>query len=193
MPTHLTDPDSALMRCSDAHEYRQAYNAQAVVCADGTQLVLATELLATTADAPSFAPVVLGMERTIGLPRTVLADTGYASRAGVTVLQARGIEPLVAIGRAQEQRTYDFHPSPPTRTARRITEPWRLATKARLEQDDCLVPECGDTGDQALRRGYGTGSTRLQPDFSRAAIAEAAVTNEAFWQHDCRCCLDRPV
>jgi hypothetical protein len=36
--SNLTDPDSALMRRSDAHEYRQAYNAQAVVCADGAQL-----------------------------------------------------------------------------------------------------------------------------------------------------------
>jgi len=42
---NLTDPDSALMRRSDAHEYRQACNAQAVVCADGTQLVLATNLV----------------------------------------------------------------------------------------------------------------------------------------------------
>ena len=31
--SNLTDPDSALMRRSEAHEYRQAYNAQAVVCA----------------------------------------------------------------------------------------------------------------------------------------------------------------
>lgn len=134
--SNLTDPDSALMRRSDAHEYRQAFNAQAVVCADGTQLVLATGLVATTADAPSFAPVVLGMERTIGLPRTVLADTGYASRAAVAALQARGIEPLVAIGRPQAQRTYDFRPPPPTRMARRITEPWRLAMRARLDQND---------------------------------------------------------
>jgi len=29
--SNLTDPDNALMRRSDAHEYRQAYNAQAVV------------------------------------------------------------------------------------------------------------------------------------------------------------------
>ncbi|TCZ50305.1 transposase, partial [Roseicella aquatilis] len=36
--SNLTDPDSALMRRSDAHEYRQAYNAQAVVCAEGSQL-----------------------------------------------------------------------------------------------------------------------------------------------------------
>ena len=32
------------MRRSDAHEYRQAYNAQAVVCAEGSQLILATNL-----------------------------------------------------------------------------------------------------------------------------------------------------
>jgi hypothetical protein len=57
----LTDPDSVLMRRSDAHEYRQAYNAQAVVCAEGSQLILTTNLVATTADAPSFAATVLGM------------------------------------------------------------------------------------------------------------------------------------
>jgi transposase len=39
--SNLTDPDSALMRKSKAHEYRQAYNAQAVVCAKGSQLILA--------------------------------------------------------------------------------------------------------------------------------------------------------
>ena len=77
--SNLTDPDSALMRRSDAHEYRQAYNAQAVVCADGSQLILATNLVPTSADAPSFAATVLGMKDTIGLPKTVLADTGFAS------------------------------------------------------------------------------------------------------------------
>jgi len=35
-----TDGDSALMRKSKRHEYRQAYNAQAAVDADGSQLVL---------------------------------------------------------------------------------------------------------------------------------------------------------
>ena len=134
--SNLTDPDSALMRRSDAHEYRQAYNAQAVVCAEGAQLILATNLVSTTADAPSFAATILAMETTVGLPQTVLADTGYASGPAVMALQARGIEPLVAIGRTQIQRPYDFRPPPPPRTPRRITEPWRLAMKARLEQDD---------------------------------------------------------
>ena len=38
--SNLTAPDSALMRKSKRHEYRQTYNAQAVVDADGSQLVL---------------------------------------------------------------------------------------------------------------------------------------------------------
>jgi len=134
--SNLTDPDSALMRRSERHEYRQAYNAQAVVCAEGSQLVLATNLVATTADAPSFAATILAMETTIGLPKVVLADTGYASGAAVAALEAKGIEPLVAIGRTQLHRPYDFRPPPQTRPPRAITEPWRIAMKARLETED---------------------------------------------------------
>jgi transposase len=134
--SNLTDPDSALMRRSDAHEYRQAYNAQAVVCADGAQLVLATNLVATSADAPSFAATILGMHATVGLPERVLADTGYASGPAVEALQAQGIDPLVAIGRTQPHRPYDFRPPPPSKTPRRITQPWRIAMKAKLETED---------------------------------------------------------
>ncbi len=133
---NLTDPDSALMRRSERHEYRQAYNAQAVVCADGSQLVLATNLVATTADAPSFAATILAMEQTIGLPKTVLADTGHASGSAVAALQASAIEPLVAIGRTQPHRPYDFRPPPEAKPPRVITEPWRIAMKAKLETDD---------------------------------------------------------
>lgn len=133
--SNLTDPDSALMRRSDAHEYRQAYNAQAVVCAAGSQLILATGVVATSADAPSFAATVLAMENTIGLPRTVLADTGFASAPAVAALQARGIEPLVAIGRTQWHRPYDFRPPPRPKRERRIAEPWRIAMKAKLQTE----------------------------------------------------------
>lgn len=134
--SNLTDPDSALMRRSERHEYRQAYNAQAVVCAEGTQLILATNLVATSADAPSFAATILAMEETIGLPRTVLADAGYASGPAVAELEARQIEPLVAIARTQPHRPYDFRPPPGATPERRIAEPWRLAMKAKLETED---------------------------------------------------------
>ena len=134
--SNLTDPDSALMRRSEAHEYRQAYNAQAVVCAEGTQLILATNLVATPADAPSFAATIRGMAATIGLPKTVLADTGFASGPAVADLQARGIEPLVAIGRTQPHRPYDFRPPPKPISPRRISEPWRIAMKAKMQTED---------------------------------------------------------
>ena len=134
--SNLTDPDSALMRRSDAHEYRQAYNAQAVVCADGSQLILATDVVATTADAPGFAAAVLAMEGTVGLPRAVLADTGFASGEAVAALEARGIEPLVAIGRTQPHRPYDFRPPPKPKRERRTTEPWRIAMQAKLDTPD---------------------------------------------------------
>jgi transposase len=134
--SNLTDPDSALMRRSVRHEYRQAYNAQAVVCAEGSQLVVATNLVATTADAPSFVGTILAMEKTIGLPKTVLADTAYASGPAVAALQSRNIEPLVAIGRTQPHRPYDFRPPPQAKPPRPITEPWRIAMKAKLETED---------------------------------------------------------
>jgi transposase len=134
--SNLTDPDSALMRRSDAHEYRQAYNAQAVVCAEGSQLILATNLTACPSDAPSFAATILGMERGIGLPATVLADTGFASAEAVATLEAKGIEPLVAIGRTQPHRPYDFRPPPDPKPPRRISEPWRLEMQAKLESED---------------------------------------------------------
>jgi transposase len=134
--SNLTDPDSALMRRSDAHEYRQAYNAQAVVCAGGSQLILATGVVATSADAPSFAKTILGMQQGIGLPQTVLADTGFASGEAVATLEAQGIEPLVAIGRTQPHRPYDFRPPPKPKTTRRVTEPWRVTMLEKLETPD---------------------------------------------------------
>lgn len=134
--SNLTDPDSALMRRSDAHEYRQAYNAQAVVCAEGSQLILATTVVATPADAPSFARTILGMERGIGLPKTVLADTGFASAEAVAALEAQNIEPLVAIGRTQPHRSYDFRPPPEPKAPRRIAEPWRLNMLEKLDNPD---------------------------------------------------------
>ncbi len=85
------------MRRSDAHEYRQAYNAQAVVCAEGSQLILAT---------------------------------------AVATLKSKNIEPLVAIGRTQPHRPYDFRPQPQPTAPRRSREPWRLDMKAKQETPD---------------------------------------------------------
>jgi transposase len=134
--SNLTDPDSQLMRKSKAHEYRQAYNAQAVVCAEGSQLILATNMATTPSDQPTFVATIVAMEKTVGLPRTVLADAGFASGEAVAELEARKIEPLVALASTQPHRPYDFRPPPEPKPERRITEPWRIAMKAKLETED---------------------------------------------------------
>jgi hypothetical protein len=54
----------------------------------------------------------------------------------VAALQAHEVEPLVAIGRTQPHRPYDFRPPPKPKSTRRITEPWRIAMKAKLETED---------------------------------------------------------
>lgn len=133
--TNLTDPDSNLMRKSKTHEYRQAYNAQAVVCADGAQLILAANVATTPTDQPTFAETILSMEASVGLPKTVLADAGFASGPAVKALQEREIEPLVAIAHTQPHRPYDFRPPPDPKPERQITEPWRIEMKAKLETE----------------------------------------------------------
>ena len=113
------------MRRSDAHEYRQAYNAQAVVCADGSAADPGHQPVATTADAPSFAATILAMENNHRPAQDGPRRYRLRQRSAVAALQARDIEPLVAIGRTQPHRPYDFRPPPEPKPARRITEPWR--------------------------------------------------------------------
>jgi len=135
--TNLTDPDSAIMRKSARHEYRQAYNAQALVDADGSQMVLATDVLSTTNDRHGFEDFIDQLSDTLGTPTTLLGDAGYAGEAVVEALEQRGIEPLISISRQAEPRPYDFRPVKVTnKPPPRITTPWRVAMldKLRTEQ-----------------------------------------------------------
>ncbi len=137
--TNLTDPDSKLMRKSTRHEYRQAYNAQAVVDAEGPQLILGKNIATTPSDQPTFVKTVLAMEDGIGLPETVLADAGYASGPAVRALQDKNIEPLVAVRHTQPRRPYDFRPPPgpdKTKPRNQVTEPWRKEMMAKLEIEE---------------------------------------------------------
>mgnify|MGYP001809640254 CR=1 FL=1 len=132
--TNLTDPDSQLMRKSARHEYRQAYNAQAVVDADGTQLIVATNVATTPSDQPTFVETMGLIDAELGTPERVLGDAGYACGKAVEALKAQGIEPLVAISATQPQRPYDFRPPPDEdKPKRTIKEPWRIEMKEALE------------------------------------------------------------
>ena len=135
--SNLTDPDSALMRKSKRHEYRQAYNAQAVVDADGSQLVLTSHVSQNASDAPTFRETIDRLCHEVGQPTTILGDAGYANGDAVAHLQARGIDVLVAVSRPEGERRYDFRPPRPD--AKPPPEPaaeWRKAMKARLQTEE---------------------------------------------------------
>lgn len=134
--TNLTDPDSALMRKSARHEYRQAYNGQAAVDADGSMLVLASDVLGTSNDRAGLEELLDRMAASPGLPKTLLADAGYAGEEVVEALQKHCIEPLIAIARQEAERPYDFRPPPPkTKPPRTITAPWRLEMVEKLKTE----------------------------------------------------------
>ena len=135
--TNLTDPDSAIMRKSSAHEYRQAYNAQAIVDADGSALILGTNVISTSNDREEFDPLVGHLCDSVGKPTTLLADAGYAGEQIVAALDARGIEPLIAVSRQQAERPYDFRPPKEiTKPPPKITAPWRIAMQKKLQTDE---------------------------------------------------------
>lgn len=138
--TNLTDPDSRLMRKSKRHEYRQAYNAKAVVDADGSQMVLVADVTQTPSEGPTFEQTIATLCDTLGKPTTVLGDAGFANGEAVANLEARGIEVLVAVSRPQNERTYDFRPPKPD--AKPPPEPsveWRRTMKEKLQ-----TPEAKD-------------------------------------------------
>jgi transposase len=133
--TNLTDPESRIMRKSKRSEYRQSYNAQASVDADGTQLILSATVSQCTSDANELVPTVAAIAESIGTPTTVLADTGYANGEAVAELQARDIEVLVALPGKNHRRTHDLRPTLPEKPPHEHKAPWMIEMAKQLETE----------------------------------------------------------
>jgi hypothetical protein len=133
---NLTDPDSRIMCKNKRSEYRQAYNAQAAVDADGTQLVLATDVTNCASDANQLVPMVKKVSRTQGEPQAVLADTGYVNTDALEDLAEAQIEAYVAVSSEEShtQRTYEFRPRKEAKK-KKITSPVLLDMKKKLQSD----------------------------------------------------------
>ena len=129
---NLTDADSALMRKSRRHEYRQAYNAQAVVDADGSQLVLGARVSVCASDRNELVADVDAIPAAVGAAERVLADSGYATGSEVSQLEGRGMEMLVATGAEGQRRRHDFRPEPPERLAKEPQADWIKSMQAKM-------------------------------------------------------------
>ena len=133
--TNLTDPESRIMRQNRRSEYRQAFNAQAGVDADGSQMILGTGVSQSASDKNELVPIVDIVTENAGKPSTALADTGYANGEAVAELEQRGIDPLVAVAGGSGRRAHDFRPAPPPKPAKEPKAPWLVKMKARLQTD----------------------------------------------------------
>lgn len=115
---NLTDPDSRLMRHNKRSPYEQAYNAQAAVDAEGSQLVLSTHVSQCASDRNELVRSIEGIPPSLGRPETVLADNGYLNEREVRALEGDGQTPrmnvLVSVHAEAKQlrRKHDFRPRP---------------------------------------------------------------------------------
>ena len=131
---NLTDGESALMRKSKRHEYRQAYNAQAVVDAEGSQLVLGARVSNNASDRGELVADVDAIPPSLGAPTCVLADNGYATGSEVEKLEGRGAEVLVATQAEGGRRRYDFRPPAAPRPGPEVRAEWIAAMRAKMAQ-----------------------------------------------------------
>ncbi len=113
--SNLSDPDSRLMRKSKQHEYRQAYNAQAVVDAGGSQLIVSARISLCASDR-----------------NELVADIEAIPAA----LEASGIEALVSTSAEGRRRTYDFRPGKALPAAKEPKAEWLKAMAEKLASEE---------------------------------------------------------
>lgn len=131
---NLTDPDAKLMRKSQKSAWRQAYNCQATVDADGSQLVLANHVSTCSSDNNELEPALHGVPAEVGTPTAVLADTGYVNADAFDRLGEEGYDLYVAVSRLESHRdrTYDFRTKVST-SSKVVRDPRLLEMKAKLK------------------------------------------------------------
>jgi len=132
---NLTDPESALMRKSRRDSYEQAYNAQAVVDADGSQLILATDVIRTPSDANQLEPALKSVTEAVGPVQRMLADGGYVNAEAIERVQQK-VDLYVAIASEDNNyRRYDFRP-PKKRPVKRVTDPRLVAMRDKVTSEE---------------------------------------------------------
>jgi transposase len=132
---NLTDPESRLMCKSRNEAYQQSYNAQAAVCADGSQLILGVRVTDNASDKGQLEPTLAAIPSALGTPTAALVDNGFLNVEAIGRVMERGMEVYCACAAeaALAQRRYDFRP--PTQRSespRPVTDPRLIAMREKL-------------------------------------------------------------
>lgn len=132
---NLTDAESALMRNSRRDSYEQAYNAQAVVDSEGSELVLVAQVIRTPCDANQLEPALASVPESVGTVQRVLADGGYVNAEAMERVGQK-VDLYVAItSEDNSYRRYDYRP-PKTSSGRKVTDPRLVAMREKVTSDE---------------------------------------------------------
>jgi len=135
---NLTDPDSRIMKKTKRSSYEQRYNAQAVVDAEGSQLIVGTRVSQCASDRNELVANIKAIPKQVGQPERVLGDNGFANGEDVAELEEQGIDVYVSVGHEEshQKRKYDFRPNnKQKKTGKSIKAPWLIKMKKKMETE----------------------------------------------------------
>ena len=134
---NLTDPDAHLMRKSQRESYTQSYNAQAVVDAEGSQLIVGQRVSTCAADVGETEADLASIPASLGTPSAALADCGYADKAVIERLSRERpeLDLYVSVHRedAHAERRYDWRPLDKIKAPKTIIDPVLVAMAEKLK------------------------------------------------------------
>ncbi len=135
---NLSDGDSNLMRKTKRQEYTQSYNAQAVVDAQGSQLILGQRVSQCSSDRGQLEADLESIPESMGKPKQALADCGYSDAAAIERLQEQGVEPMVSVHREDlhTERQYEFRPQENKKTPKTLLNQTLIEMKEKLQSPE---------------------------------------------------------
>ena len=169
---NFTDPQSRIMPRDGS--FQQSYNAQVAVDAD-TQLIVAQEVGQSPNDVRQLEPMVSQVQANTGLvPQQLSADSGYFCREDIEKVQAMGVEPFVAVGRAQHGQEPEA--APRGRIAKGLSFKERMGRKLRTKKGKrayarrkvTAEPVIGQVKNGVLKRFSLRGLFKVRGEFSLA-------------------------
>jgi transposase len=121
----FTDPDSRIMKRGSSG-FDQCYNPQIAVD-EVEQIIVATTVTQSGSDMHELEPVLDQVHETTGqYPDKALADAGYRSEANLQMLEEKGVEGFVAMGREKNGERKEPNPENPATC--------RMAKKMKTER-----------------------------------------------------------
>ena len=106
---NFTDPDSRIMKHGSSG-FEQSYNPQIAVD-EAEQIIVATTVTQSATDVNELESVLDQIKETIGqYPEKTLADAGYRSEANLQMLEDKGVEGFIPMGRQKKEEAKEPNP-----------------------------------------------------------------------------------